>query len=195
MRSLLLLLRAAAENFDVEHCFAYPGQAAKCAPRGQLEVFEDEAKLVQKLDVEEEQQARQQVQELADADGLYVLKLHRPGMRPLQTSVTAQYLVKMMESRDYLDVELRDGLPIGVMYKVRADPLAQLFGDTFVKTRRVLPSPQVQISKGQSDHAANAGPPGTPGGSAPEGEQSIFRKYWYICLIVFVLFVSLLGEQ
>lgn len=127
--------------------------------------------------------ARQTLQKLADADGLYIVRLRRPGMGSLQTAVEATGLVASSAkgARDYFDVELRDGLPIALTLKCKNDPLSNLFDDTFVKTRRALAAPSVVIPKALVDALTGA----------PEAQEAgFFRKYWWVIGLGLLIFLA-----
>jgi hypothetical protein len=180
-RLLLLASAALAEEFDLEHCFLFPGEKEECSARGQLNVNDDEATLP--TGVDDSEAARQTLQRLADADGLYIVRLRRPGMGSLQTAVEAKRLVATSQkgARDYFDVELRDGLPIALTLKCKADPLSNLFDDTFVKTRRALAAPSVVLPKALVDALT---------GSPEAAEPGFFRKYWWVIGLGLLIFIA-----
>jgi hypothetical protein len=180
-RLLLLAFVASAEEFDLEHCFLFPGKEEQCSPRGQLDVTDDEATLPKGLD--DAEAARQTLQQLAEADGLYIVRLRRAGMGTLQTAVEATRLVAQSAkgARDYFDVELRDGLPIALTLKAKSDPLSNLFDDTFVKTRRALAAPGVVIPKALVDALT---------GSPEAQEPGFFRKYWWVIGLGLLIFLA-----
>jgi hypothetical protein len=180
-RLLFLASVATAEEFDIEHCFLFPGQKEECSSRGQLDVTDDEATLPKGLD--DAESARQTLQKLADVDGLYIVRLQRPGMGSLQTAIAAERLVAMSSkgARDYFDVELRDGLPIAMTLKCKNDPLSNLFDDTFVKTRRALAAPGVLIPKALQDALT---------GSPEAQEPGFFRKYWWVIGLGLLIFLA-----
>jgi hypothetical protein len=180
-RLFLLACVASAEEFDLEHCFLFPGQKEECSPRGKIEVIDDEATLPKGL--ENAESARETLQKLADADGLYIVRLRREKMGSLQTSVAASRLAEASSkgARDYFDVELRDGLPIALTLKCKPDPLSNLFDDTFVKSRRALAAPGVVVPKALVE--ALTGQPATQ-------EAGFFRKYWWVIGLGLLIFLA-----